>query len=63
MKHRHQVARTGTIETNKGPLRLECLDVFLVPAEKVRPNNYNPNHVSDNNMELLETQESEDIPF
>lgn len=55
MKHRHQVARTGTIETNKGPLRLECLDVFLVPAEKVRPNNYNPNHVSDNNMELLET--------
>lgn len=42
-----------TIETNQGWLPLPCMHVILVPAEKVRANNYNPNAVPKNNMELL----------
>lgn len=42
-----------TIETNRGPLALPCMHVELAPAHKVRANNYNPNNVPRNNMELL----------
>jgi len=41
------------LESNRGPVPLPCMDVVLVPAEKVRANNYNPNNVPKNNMELL----------
>jgi len=44
-----------TINTALGELALPCLDVQVVPMEKVVANNYNPNHVSDQNMELLHT--------
>lgn len=44
----------ATIESNKGPLPLPCMDVVLVPVDKVRANNYNPNSVPKNNMELLQ---------
>jgi ParB-like chromosome segregation protein Spo0J len=41
------------LDSNRGPIFLPCLNVILVPAEKVRANNYNPNNVPRNNMELL----------
>lgn len=44
-----------TIQTAQGALDLPCMDVRIVPMDKVIANNYNPNHVSDNNMELLHT--------
>lgn len=44
-----------TIKTELGELALPCMDVKIVPMDKVMANNYNPNHVSDNNMELLHT--------
>ena len=43
------------IETHKGELELPCMDVKIVPMDKIIANNYNPNHVSDKNMELLHT--------
>ncbi len=43
------------INTEQGYLDLPCMDVKIVPIEKVVANNYNPNHVSDKNMELLHT--------
>lgn len=43
-----------TIKCNKGDIQLPCLDVHVVPIDKVRANNYNPNEVSSNNMALLE---------
>lgn len=42
------------LESKKGPIQLPCMDVILVPAEKVIANNYNPNNVPKNNMELLQ---------
>lgn len=42
------------IETKKGPVKLPCLDVKIVDMDQVQANNYNPNNVSKNNMELLE---------
>jgi len=42
-----------TIESNLGPITVPCLDVRLVPVEQVIANNYNPNNVAKNNMELL----------
>lgn len=41
------------IQTKKGPIKLPCMEPIIVPVSKVRANTYNPNHVSDNNMELL----------
>lgn len=41
------------LDSNRGPILLPCLNVVLVPVEKVRANNYNPNNVPGNNMELL----------
>ena len=42
------------IASRKGDIQLPCMDVHIVPIEKVRANNYNPNEVSSNNMMLLE---------
>ena len=41
------------IQTAKGNIKLPCMSPIIVPIDKVVANNYNPNHVSDNNMELL----------
>lgn len=41
------------IETVKGKIILPCMEPIIVPIEKVRANNYNPNNVSENNMQLL----------
>lgn len=46
--------KTNYLETNKGNISLPCLNVKLVPIEKVKANSYNPNHVADQNMQLLE---------
>lgn len=43
-----------TIETQKGPIKLPCLEVRIVDINQVQANTYNPNHVSPNNMALLE---------
>lgn len=43
-----------TLQTDKGALFLPCMHVLLVPIEKVKANTYNPNNVSDQNMQLLE---------
>lgn len=42
------------LNSKKGDIELPCLNVELVPIEKVRANNYNPNNVAKNNMELLQ---------
>jgi len=42
------------IETKKGSVELPCLEVKVVDIDKVQANNYNPNHVSSQNMALLE---------
>lgn len=42
------------LKSKKGLIDLPCLNVKLVPAEKVKANNYNPNNVPKNNMELLQ---------
>ncbi len=43
-----------TIHSEKhGSIDLPCMDPVIVPIDKVVANNYNPNHVSDSNMELL----------
>ena len=43
------------LKTKKGDISLPCLEVVLVPTEKMQANNYNPNNVPKNNMDLLET--------
>ncbi len=43
-----------TISTRKGDISLPVLDVQIVDIEKVQANNYNPNAVSTQNMELLQ---------
>ena len=42
-----------TIKTKKGDIELPCMEPVIVPVAKVMANNYNPNNVSDNNMQLL----------
>lgn len=42
------------LHSKKGDIDLPCMDVILVPTEKVVANNYNPNHVATNNMILLQ---------
>ena len=42
-----------TINTARGKISLPCMQPIVVPIEKVRANNYNPNNVSENNMQLL----------
>lgn len=46
---------TPKIMTKKGELLLPVMIPLLVPAELVVANNYNPNNVAKNNMDLLET--------
>ena len=41
------------IQTKKGVVKLPCMAPVMVPVAKLQANNYNPNHVSDDNMELL----------
>jgi len=41
------------IQTKKGPIKLPVMYPILVPRHLVVANNYNPNRVPDNNMELL----------
>lgn len=43
-----------TIKTRKGEIALPCLEVKVVPINVVQANNYNPNAVSSQNMDLLE---------
>jgi len=42
------------IESKKGPIKLPCMDVKIVDIDMVQANNYNPNAVSSQNMDLLE---------
>ena len=42
------------IETKKGKIALPCLEVKIVDIDQVQANNYNPNAVSSQNMDLLE---------
>lgn len=42
------------IESKKGPIKLPCMDVKIVDIDLVQANNYNPNTVSSQNMDLLE---------
>lgn len=51
----YKIPETPTIKTKKGNLKLPVMVPILVPTELVQANNYNPNHVDDNNMKLLET--------
>lgn len=41
------------IKSRRGPIRVPCLDVKLVPIKDVEANDYNPNQVSRKNMNLL----------
>ena len=41
------------IKCKGGTIELPCMDPIIVPIDKVRANNYNPNNVPKNNMELL----------
>ena len=41
------------IETKKGTVLLPCMNVTIVPVSQVKANNYNPNNVSEDNMQLL----------
>jgi ParB-like chromosome segregation protein Spo0J len=43
-----------TIKTKKGEIKLPCLDARVVDIDQVQANNYNPNAVSIQNMDLLE---------
>lgn len=51
----YKIPEAPIIKTKKGDLKLPVMVPILVPAELVQANNYNPNHVDDNNMKLLET--------
>lgn len=42
-----------TIKTRMGTISLPCMEPIIAPISKVRANNYNPNNVSENNMQLL----------
>ena len=43
------------INTAVGEIKLPCMNPQIVDINKVMVNTYNPNHVSENNMELLLT--------
>lgn len=42
------------LKTKKGNIELPVMEPIVVPIDKVQANNYNPNSVPKNNMELLE---------
>ena len=50
-----KIKEAPIIKTKKGDLKLPAMTTILVPTELVQANNYNPNHVDKNNMELLQT--------
>lgn len=54
-KYTFEIPDAPVIKCKKGELKLPVMTPILVPAEMVQANNYNPNHVDDNNMRLLET--------
>lgn len=43
-----------TIKSEKGDIKLPCMDPIIVPIDQVQANDYNPNAVPKNNMMLLE---------
>lgn len=43
-----------TLKSKKGEIKLPCMETMLIPTEKIIANNYNPNNVAKNNMDLLE---------
>jgi len=49
-----EIQDAPVVKTKKGDLKLPALTTILVPIELVQANNYNPNHVDDSNMKLLE---------
>ena len=42
------------IKSKKGNIKLPVMNPIMVPTDKVMANNYNPNNVSKQNMDLLE---------
>lgn len=42
------------LKTKKGDIFLPVMEPVIVPIDKVQANNYNPNNVAKNNMQLLE---------
>lgn len=50
-----EIPDAPVIKTKKGDLKLPLMSPIVVPVELVQANNYNPNHVDNNNMKLLET--------
>lgn len=42
------------IEGKKGPIKLPCMEPIIVDINMVQSNTYNPNSVSNQNMDLLE---------
>ena len=54
-KYTFKIPDYPVIKTNKGELKLPVMSPIIVPSDMVQANNYNPNHVDDNNMKLLET--------
>jgi ParB-like chromosome segregation protein Spo0J len=48
-----RVVMITEIQTVKGTVKLPCMTPIIVQIEKVKANTYNPNNVSDNNMQLL----------
>ncbi len=42
------------IQGRERTIKVPCMNTILVPVEQIRANNYNPNNVAKNNMELLE---------
>jgi len=53
LKHPFEIEGIDEIDTKEGKITLPCMHPVIVPLDKVQANDYNPNHVSDNNMQLL----------
>lgn len=51
----YEIPDPPKIKTKKGDLSIPVMCPILVPRDLVQANNYNPNTVPKNNMELLET--------
>ena len=50
----YEIPDFPTIKTKRGMIKLPVMNPIVVPKELVQANNYNPNNVAKNNMELLE---------
>jgi len=53
-KYTFEIPDTQIIKCKKGDLKLPVFSPILVPAEMIQANNYNPNHVDEQNMKTLE---------